>query len=142
MTTKTDLTLPLVGQQLKFVPNLGVPYDPDDPESTSSRDVKNTNDLGNANAISSQVAGTNFHRVVLDVDHPVKALPSTTEGHFHLFIDKKITWKQYKKIMKAFVEAGIVEPGYLGASKSRGFTAVRLPWVKKPVDKTAKGVVE
>lgn len=25
------------------------------------------------------------------------------------------------------------EPGYVKAAKRRGFTAVRLPWVKKPV---------
>lgn len=132
--TSKDFTLPLHGQQLKFVPNMGVPYDPQDPVSSSSRGVADTDDLGEANVMSSQILGKDTHKVVLDVDHPVKAIPSSTEGHFHLLIDKEITWKQYKKIMKAMVDAGIVEPGFFRASKARGFTAVRLPWVKKVLD--------
>ena len=133
-STNEQFLLPLEGQQLKFVPNMGIPYDPSNPEATSSKRVEDTDDLGEANVMSSQVAGSKKHKVVLDIDHVVKVLPSSTEGHHHLFIDKEITWKQYLRIIKAFVNAGIVEPGYLGASRDRRFTAVRLPWVKKVVD--------
>lgn len=136
MTDETDFTLPLEGQQLKFVPNMGVPYDPTDPYLTSSRYAKDTDDLGDANVISSQVVGSRRHKVVLDIDLPVKVVPSSTEGHYHLFIDKEISWRQYMKIMSALSRAGIVEDGFRRASQARGWTAVRLPWVKKDVDKS------
>mgnify|MGYP006949394450 CR=1 FL=1 len=72
-----------------------------------------------------------YHRPVLDIDMPVKVVPSSTSGHFHLFIDKELSWKRYRKLLKALVAAGIIEWGYLGASEERGFTGVRLPWKKK-----------
>lgn len=74
------------------------------------------------------------HRVVLDIDHPVHAVPSSTPGHFHLYIDAPpIPDAVYWKLVDVLVEAGIVEPGYASASKARGHTDVRLPWVRKPV---------
>ena len=36
-----------------------------------------------------------------------------------------------KRILEALRAAGIVEPGYVGASEARGYTAIRLPWVKR-----------
>lgn len=87
-----------------------------------------------ANATSSQVAGTSRHKLLIDVDLPAQLIPSTTEGHFHLYIDKEIEAGKYFALLEALADAGIIEPGYLGASKARGFTALRLPWVKKTDD--------
>lgn len=73
-----------------------------------------------------------LHKPVLDIDLPVKLLPSTTEGHFHLFIDKEMTWAQYAKLLDVLAEVGIIEEGFSRVSQgSRKHTAVRLPWVKK-----------
>jgi hypothetical protein len=90
-------------------------------------------DLEEANIITSEIAlrDGSRHKVLLDIDMPVKILPSSTEGHFHLFIDKELGTKEYFKLIKAFVKAGIVEEGYLSASAERGYTAVRVPWVPK-----------
>lgn len=91
-------------------------------------------DLDEADIITSEVQNTNgkTHKLVLDIDFPVKVVPSTTEGHFHLYIDKKMSKEAYFELVRAFVDAGIVEEGFLGASLERGFTGVRLPWIKKP----------
>lgn len=72
-----------------------------------------------------------LHKPVLDIDLPVIVLPSSTEGHNHLFIDKELTWAQYVKLLDVLVEVGIVEEGFRGASVARKHTAVRLPWIKK-----------
>lgn len=89
-------------------------------------------DLSGANVVVSMtVEDVDIHKIVLDIDHPVKVLPSTTEGHHHLFIDKAMTWSQYVDVLRALAVAGVIEPGYKNASVDRGFTAVRLPWVKK-----------
>ena len=96
------------------------------------QDYEATLDVNEASVTTSLIAGLdNMHKPVLDIDMPVKVLPSTTKGHFHLYIDKVMTWGQYKKLLKALAKAGIIETGYVGASEARGFTAVRLPWVKK-----------
>lgn len=72
-----------------------------------------------------------LHKPVIDIDLPAKVIPSSTEGHGHLFIDKEMSWDDYLILLRALVAVGIVEPGYLKASERRGHTAVRLPWVKK-----------
>lgn len=71
------------------------------------------------------------HKPVIDVDFPVKVLESSTPGHHHLFIDKELTWHQYLRVLDVLAEVGIVERGYVEASREREFTAVRLPWIKK-----------
>lgn len=71
------------------------------------------------------------HKPVLDIDMPVKVIPSSTEGHFHLYIDKEMPWEDYVKLMNVMAEVGILEPGYVRASTTRKYSACRLPWVKK-----------
>lgn len=72
-----------------------------------------------------------LHKPVIDIDLPIKVLPSTTEGHFHLFIDKEMTWDHYRDFLCALASVGIVEQKYVNATIDRGFSAVRLPWIKK-----------
>lgn len=89
-------------------------------------------DLERANIITSEVAGSpGRHKVVLDVDMPVHIEPSSTEGHFHLFIDKELTWDEYSRLLWVMADVGLLEEGYVSASDARRYTAVRLPWVKK-----------
>lgn len=95
-------------------------------------------EVDEANIMTSEVQdGPDFlgsgplHAPVIDLDLPCVLLASTTPGHFHLIIDKAITWDNYLSILYAMVRAGIVEEGFLNSSKSRGYTAIRLPWVKK-----------
>lgn len=107
-------------------------------------------DIEDAHVITSRVAGQRpprdaaglndptvneqemLHKVVVDIDMPARLVPSSTPGHFHLYIDHEMTWRQYVQLLDALVEAGIVEPGYVKAAERRGFTAVRLPWITKP----------
>lgn len=72
-----------------------------------------------------------YHRPVLDIDIPIKVVPSSTPGHSHLFIDHAMAWPAYQKLLHALAEAGIVESGYVAASVRRGHTSARLPHVKK-----------
>jgi hypothetical protein len=38
----------------------------------------------------------------------------------------------YFRLLDALAECGVIQPGYAEASKRRGGTALRLPWIKKP----------
>lgn len=71
------------------------------------------------------------HRPLLDIDFPAAVIPSSTEGHCHLYIDKELEWKDYKKLLNILADLGIIEHGYRGASLARGYSALRLPWIKK-----------
>lgn len=100
----------------------------------SSIGIENpTTNLSEADIITSQVENSDNHKVILDIDFGAQLIPSSTPGHFHLYLDKEVSWDKYIKLLKALAAAGIIETGYAGASINRGYSAVRLPWVEKPV---------
>lgn len=72
------------------------------------------------------------HRPALDIDHPCRLVPSSTRGHFHLYVDVPMSSEQYVELVQAFEKAGIVTPFYAKAAQIRGGTFCRPPWVKKP----------
>lgn len=122
---RADLVLPLPGQELKIVPGIDEGYVP-------YTEYTSTTDPGQATIITSQVAGKpRRHKVILDVDIPAQLIPSTTPGHFHLYIDHELDEDVYFRLLDALADAGVIEDGYRGASQARGFTAARLPWVPK-----------
>jgi hypothetical protein len=89
-----------------------------------------------ANLISSSLGPTRkqldaLHAPVLDIDFPAHLVPSSTIGHYHLYLDKKITWDKYKKLLVALADADILERGYVDAAINTGATYVRLPYVRK-----------
>lgn len=93
-----------------------------------------------ANILTSEVAGKpGMHKVALDIDLPAKLLPSSTPGHWHLYIDCDVPWEVYTKLLDTLVEAGVIEVGYARASKLRGYTSVRPPWMPKTEDERANG---
>jgi hypothetical protein len=58
-------------------------------------------------------------------------IPSSTPGHFHLVIERAMTWRSYKRLLKAMTRAGLLEKGFTTMAIRRGYTSVRVPWVKK-----------
>lgn len=72
------------------------------------------------------------HALLLDLDIPAWLVPSSTEGHSHLYVDAKIPTSAYFALLDALADAGVIQRGYANSSKHRGGTALRLPWVKKP----------
>lgn len=97
--------------------------------------------LSDANAATSLVVGKRIangaavnrgrHKPLLDIDMPVTVYPSSTPGHHHLFIDREMSWDGYLSLMAALSGAGIIQHGFYAASRRRGFSSVRLPWIKK-----------
>lgn len=98
-----------------------------------------TSDVEHATIVTSlvnQKLGKGIHKLVLDVDMDVKVFPSSTPGHHHLFIDHEMSTEDFEKVVRVLAEVGIIEHGYANASLDRGFTAVRLPWIKKKAAET------
>jgi hypothetical protein len=94
-------------------------------------------DISKANMILSRIDDEDFffnspaHRPILDIDYEAELVPSSTPGHYHLYLDKTVGHAEYMKFLKAAAEAGIVQWGYYEASEKRGASSVRLPWIKK-----------
>jgi len=125
-----ELQAPLPGNVLQTVVDLGPEYGNDG--------RADTRDVGAAQVTTSMVdregygdLPTRVHRPVLDLDFPAQLVPSSTPGHFHLYLDLEVPHAKYMTLLGALADAGVIEPGYCGASQERGYTAVRLPWVKK-----------
>ena len=107
----------------------------DDSEAGVIDEREEVASLNDADVVSSEYLKIpGFHTLALDIDVPAALIPSSTPGHSHLFINTQMSWDQYEAVLDALAVAGILEPGYVGASKARKATAVRLPWVSKPVD--------
>jgi hypothetical protein len=90
-----------------------------------------------ASSIINSTAGqaNERHAVVIDIDHPTWLIKSSTQDHYHLYIDVPggIDWGTYENLLYALMLAGVIEPGYHEVSKKRKRTDVRLPWIKKAV---------
>lgn len=50
---------------------------------------------------------------VLDMDFPCHLYPSETEGHFHLFLDKGLTWKEYRDLLEVLANTGLLEKSFV-----------------------------
>lgn len=99
--------------------------------------------LDEANVLHSLVDITNesgdvLHAPVLDLDVPAFLVPSSTPGHSHLVIDVPMTWDDYDQLLNILADVGIIEEGYYRASDRRGYSSIRLPWVKKESPKAEK----
>lgn len=66
-----------------------------------------------------------LHAPAIDLDFPARLVPSSTEGHFHLFIDSKLTWPQYVCLLTGFLMAGLIQKRWYQAAMARGYSALR-----------------
>lgn len=94
-----------------------------------SSEISGGEQCGNSECMGCEPTG--MHSVLLDIDMPAALIPSSTEDHYHLYIDKKMSWRQYKRFLRAMMKAGIIEKGYYKVSVKRKATQLRLPWIKK-----------
>lgn len=71
------------------------------------------------------------HALVLDLDFPAAVVPSSTPGHFHLYLDKELDWWDVTYLLGALQVVRILGEGYVKHSLDRGAAVVRMPWVNK-----------
>lgn len=125
---------PMPGQVLMITPDGELDRDYVHEEGVTSRVPPiETTDLDQATTITSKIEGALglMHKVVLDIDLPCRLIESSTPGHYHLYIDTPVPWIGYRNLLDALAAAGIIQPGYANASRDRGYTRLRLPWIRK-----------
>lgn len=103
----------------------------DDAHMASS--PQETDDPDRANLIASEVR-PGVHMPVIDCDYGIQTVASTTPGHYHLYIDKELTWEQYKALLDGFYAAGLIEKAWYQHALRHQRSYVRLPHIKKPKD--------
>lgn len=84
-----------------------------------------------ADVVTSRIEGTKYHTIMLDIDLPARLIPSSTPGCSHLYIDAPMTWRQYKRVLRALGKAGVIEKPFAKISIQRGATHLRVPWKDK-----------
>jgi hypothetical protein len=82
---------------------------------------------------------TGTHTVMLDIDLPARLVESSTPGHYHLYIDQRMRWGEYKDLLKALHKAGLIETGFYDASLRNHATMLRPPWVRRDAPKPVTG---
>jgi hypothetical protein len=121
-----DWRLPRVHKLIKELNVVGGDYSGDEATTVSEAE---------ANIVTSYLGGE-LHAPVLDIDFGARLLPSSTPGHFHLYLEKAMTWDNYCGLLKALGAVGILEEGYVKASLRRGYSSVRKPGVYKQEEGT------
>lgn len=99
----------------------------DNPTSSGyTGDATDVPDGEAANLISSKLEGQpGMHGFCIDIDLPCLLVESRTPGHYHLYIDRVLSWDEYVPLLKALSAAKIIEPGYADASIANGATQLR-----------------
>lgn len=120
-----DVPLFAQGNQLFHAPNV------DDSEYHEDNQNNETDDLEKANLISSKVKGTTKHIPMFDIDFPAALIPSTTPGHFHLYLGKELTEDQMEKLVFTLYDVGIIADGNRNQWTRFKGQFLRLPWIKK-----------
>jgi hypothetical protein len=79
------------------------------------------------------------HAPAIDIDFPVRLVKSSTPGHFHLYVDKAMSWEQYRKILLALRDAGVIGQDYYEMALTFKQTFLRAPGVHKRDLKLSSG---
>lgn len=122
--------------KLKLYKNVRFNPDQDDYERDEPDRIETT-DLSDAQVVSSEVregilpTDVGKHMLAIDLDAPAHLIPSSTDGHYHLYVEVLMDWDRYENLLRALAEAGVIEYGYAQVSIKRKATHLRLPWVKK-----------
>lgn len=58
---------------------------------------------------------------------PARLVPSRTAGHFHLYLETEMDWPEYLALMRAMVDAGLLEKEWVDMNERRKMAMLRKP---------------
>ncbi len=88
-------------------------------------------DPDKANLVGSRLPNGQ-HSPVLDLDYEARLVPSTTPGHFHLYLDGlEMESDTYESLLDDLASAGVIQRGFAGQMDRHGQTFLRPPGVLK-----------
>lgn len=120
-------TFPVIKRWLYSVLLLGNDY------GAKNKGMERTLDEDEAVLISSEVRTVDGEEVdeelfapVIDLDFPCKLVPSSTKNHYHLFINKALTKKQFIDLLSGLHSAGLIDTGFVNQYDDSETTFVRI----------------
>lgn len=88
-----------------------------------------------ANVVSSNVYANRRRQLpIVDLDFPHEYVPSTNEGHAHLYLNVEIPYWRWVILNWGLYMGGVIEKGYFIWSLRRGGNFVRRRHIKKTTD--------
>lgn len=114
------------GRSLWLVPTLGEDFRLDDGRIELGNQPR---DLDEANLIGSRMQGSADHLPIIDLDVDHEYVPSSTEGHGHLYIrpEHPVPWIKYERVLRAMADAGMIGWAEYVRAVDREGTFVRKP---------------
>lgn len=97
----------------------------DDPETRYPCDQEEAN-------LVSSLCHDGMHRPCIDIDLQCRLVPTSTEGHFHLYIEKEMSWETYAFLLQALSMVGVCGKKYVELALERKATYCRPEGVYKP----------
>lgn len=82
--------------------------------------------------------GLEFEKDAVLITVPHFYLPSSTKGHGHLYLETIIPAPDFWILLDYLRSICFLEGGYVKASKYRGYSSLRVPWVKKSPEEMKK----
>lgn len=76
-------------------------------------------------------AGEGPARPEIEFKVPVRALPSSTQGHFHLYVDAEIAPAAHMTLLAAFRDAGLIGADFHAMAERNGMTLLIKPGLTK-----------
>lgn len=67
------------------------------------------------------------HKPVIDLDFPCRLIPSSTPGHFHLYIDEEMSWEACLQMLEGLLNAGLIQQGWYDGAVAAKRMTVRHP---------------
>lgn len=84
-----------------------------------------------AHSLYQELSGDKKGKVKIMLTSPHTYVPSTTTGHGHLVITADKPKHEFVQIMSLLNLAGVIERGYLYFTVAKGYSAIRIPGIKK-----------
>ncbi len=66
-------------------------------------------------------------RIRFAPDIQLASLPSKTPMHYHVYIDTRLTWLEYKTFIQVLANLGIVQEGFRAMTERRDMSHLRIP---------------
>ncbi len=104
--------------------HLDLPYAEAGGSTEQRREVES---VEQAELIGSLTHAKDTHLPLFDLDFDAQLLPSKTPSHYHLYANKPIAWRKYKRVPRVMWKAGLIERGYYRLAVKRGQAFVRVP---------------
>lgn len=109
------------------------PEDLDDSEADPTMTTALQAPEGKPPNIVASLLKDGLHSPILDLDFEARLIPSSTPGHFHLYLDGlTMDWETYAALLVAMGDAGLLGPGYVQHSLDRQMTVLRREGTFKP----------